>query len=265
MIRRHRIALLALAAAVLPSTAFAGKRAEQRARAEPTPSWSTPDGRERARLDLVVALIDGGRNEEALQLIGQLRRDGKPPVEIDVLQAKALREVGLYDESEEMLRSYLKHNGRDGDAHNELGILLMERQRVPEAAASFELATRFAPESAEFKNNLGFALLTTQQPTEAVAALKAALKLDGSSALARNNLGFALVAADRSDEAYRVFRSAGTDADAHYNVGVGLELRGEGDAAAKRYERALKADPKHPQARAAMSRVGAPPQQEKAQ
>lgn len=259
------LAVLSLVALLIPGGASAGKRADARARAEPMPSWATAEGKARARLDLVVALIDGGRCEEALQLIAQLRRDGSPPDTIDLLQAEALREVGLFDESEEMLRSYLTKNRRDAAAHNQLGILRMEQRDFEAAATSFGEAAHLAPSSPDYQNNLGFALLSTKHPDEAVTALRSALKLDGSRAQTRNNLGFALVAAERADEAYRVFRSAGSDADAHYNVGVGLELSGEAEAALYRYERALKADPKHPQARAAMSRVGVPTEQEKAQ
>lgn len=265
MRQTRSLALLSLLLLWIPSAAAAGKRADQRARAEPMPSWATAEGKAKARLDLVVALIDGGRCEEALQLIAQLRRDGAPPDEIDVLQSEALREVGLFDESEELLRAYLKKNHRDAAAHNQLGILLMEQRKIDEAAVSFAEAAQLAPGSPDYQNNLGFALLSTKRPAEAVTALRSALKLDGSRAQTRNNLGFALVAADRADEAYRVFRSAGSDADAHYNVGVGLELRGAPAEAERRYQRALKADPQHTHARAALGRVGVPPEQEKAQ
>ena len=67
---------LTLGLTLIGAAAPAAARDRARQRAEPTPAWATAEGREAARLDLVIALLEAGRPEEALELTAQLRRDG---------------------------------------------------------------------------------------------------------------------------------------------------------------------------------------------
>ncbi len=254
----HTVALgLTLGFALLTAAGPAAARDRARQRAEPTPAWATPEGREAARLDLVIALLEAGRPEEALELTAQLRRDGAPPAELDVYQAEALIDIGLLDDAEELLGAYLKRYPRDARAHNQRGILHMERKRIDAAVVSFTEAVRHNADDPAYQNNLGFALMSAGKAAPAVEDLRTSLKLDGARAQTRNNLGFALVAAQREGEALRVFRAAGSEADAHYNVGVGLMLRGAAPEARAQFERALSRDPNHPHAQAALQRLGA--------
>ena len=207
--------------------------------------WETKAGAEATKIEMADALIRAGNPQESLSLIAEMRKAGQEQVELDVLQGKALRRLGLYDDADDILRSAIKQHPRAAAAHNELGLLLLERKQVDEAVPELKTAAKQDPDNPDFLNNYGFALITAGKTEAAVVPLRAALKLDGTRERTRNNLGFALVANDKPDEAYRLFRSSQTEGDAHYNVGYGLELRGEREKALMEYHSAVASDPKH--------------------
>ena len=208
-------------------------------------TWETKEGAEQTKIEMADALIKAGNPQESLSLIAEMRKAGQEQVEIDVLQGKALRKLGLYDDADDILRDAIKQHPRSAAAHNELGLLLLERKLVDEALPELRIAARRESDNADYLNNYGFALITVGKTEAAIEPLRAALKIDGTRERTRNNLGFALVANNKPDEAYRLFRSSLSEADARYNVGYGLELQGEREKALMEYHSALKSDPKH--------------------
>jgi pentatricopeptide repeat protein len=217
--------------------------------------WETKAGREQTKIEMVDALIRANNPQEALSIIAEMRKAGSEQVELDVLQGKALRRLGLFDDADEILRGAVKQHPRDAAAHNELGLLLLERKEVDAALPELRTAVKRAPDNPDFLNNYGFALMSAGKPDAAVAPLRQALKLDATRERTRNNLGFALVANGKPDEAYRLFRSSQTEADARYNVGYGLELRGEREKALVEYHSALESDPRHQRATEGVRRL----------
>jgi len=250
----HR--LIAIVAGVsLASTAGAARKTSTTREPDAQPVWEQPGGRAKARMELAEALLDAGSVDACLELIAQMRAENERGVDIERLHAKALRVAGLDDDAQDVLQQIVRRWPRDAASHNELGILAMDRRQVTEAVDHFATAARIDGDNADYLNNLGFAQLSDGRADDAVDSLRKALRVDSSRDQTRNNLGFALVAAGRSDEAFRVFRSAGSPADAHYNVGVGLELKSDADGAVARFEKALDVDPDHPAARAALVRL----------
>lgn len=227
-------------------------------RAEPTPVWSTPHGREQARIELARTLVDHGSPEAALSLIGQIRAGGGKGAEIDLVQGRAMRQIGLLDDAAAVLAQSVKRHPRDSALHNEMGILEMDRKDLDAAVARFQRAVHSDPKDSNLHNNLGFALLASGRVDEAVEVLRVSLRLDGSQIRTRNNLGFALVAVGKPEAAWRVFRAASAEPDARTNYALALELKGEVDAAATQYRTALKLDPKNSQAREGLSRITPP-------
>jgi Flp pilus assembly protein TadD len=226
---------------------------------EDEPAWSTREGRDQVRLDIVNTMIDAGTPESALRLIGDMRKEGQSGLDLDLAQARALRELGLFDDAAALLQAGVKRHPRDPRVRMQFGILRMDQQQVSSALVHFKAAARLDKENPEAWNNLGFALIASGRPDEAVDALRRSLQLDASPLQTRNNLGFALVAADRVDEAWRVFQAAQGPAAAHYNVGVGLEMNGAADAARARYREALAAEPGYRPARTALDRLAGGP------
>lgn len=235
----------------------AGRRTQKVEASEP-PVWSTNEGRTETRVELAAALITSGAPEAALEMVADLRKDGASSAELDTVHARALREVGLFDDADEILESGLRRHRRAAGLHNELGILRMEQRRPTDAVRAFELAAKLAPNSAEYHNNLGFALMAGGEHEAAVQPLRRSLKIDSTRRQTRNNLGFALAALGRDREAWRVFRASGSEADAHYNLGVGRELRGDQTAAREAYVAALQANPEHKPATDALAALAHP-------
>lgn len=224
----------------------------------PTPAWSTDDGRASTRLELTDALIDSGSPEAALELIARVRQEGGGGPDLDVLQARALLHMGLVDEAERLLQRTVRRHSRHGEAWKQLGILLMDKHEPDLAIDAFESATRANPADAEAWNNLGFALHSAGRSEDAVNSLRRALRIDGSDRRTRNNLGYALVASGNIDEAWRTFRATAAEADARFNLALGLELAGDAEGARDNYARALVANPDHVEAREALVRISPP-------
>lgn len=111
-------------------------------------------------------------------------------------------------------------------AYQNLGTVLAQDGRLPEATAWFERAVAMEPDSAEVHLNLGMAYALQNRLVEAVEHYRAALALDP-----------ALI-------------------HAHYNLAVALESLGLPAEAAEQYRRALEMDPGDADARAALERLG---------
>lgn len=236
---RRLLLVLPLAAACAARSGKVDAPLEERA------VWDTQKGKQATQLDLVRALTNGNSPDQALAMIADLRAAGVEGPEIDVLQARALRRVGLLDDAEALLVKRTKSDRRYADGWMELGVLRMEQKDIDGAIVAFEKAIKLDRNDAEAYNNLGFALMAGDRADQAVVALRKSLEIDPSQGRTRNNLGFALLSAGRDDEAYRVFRAMSTEADARYNMGLGLELRGDNTAASQQYQTALASNPDH--------------------
>ncbi len=221
----------------------------------PAPAWRIEDGRLDAQLQLVDTLLDGGSPEAALNVIRQMKSEGADSVELDVAQGRALRELGLLEDARLLLEETADKHSRHADAHAQLGVLHMDLKDVDAAIEAFERALKIDPDDPDLHNNLGFALLTAGRADEAVGSLREALRLDGTRIRTRNNLGYALVAAGDDGEALRVFQAASPPADAFFQLGIGLEMRGDSSAASEAYTEALRLDPNHSRSREALDRL----------
>jgi Flp pilus assembly protein TadD len=230
-----------------------------RAGVEPAPPWATSEGKEKAKTELAAALLASGNAEATLRLIGKMRAQGASQPELLVLQGKAMAKLGLTDDAEAILGDVARRHPRTTDAHNALGILLMDQKRVDEAIPRFKAAVRAAPQSSDALNNLGFALMAAGRHAEAVTTLREALSLDSSKLRTRNNLGFALVATEQDEAAFRVFRAGGDAVTAHSNLAMAQEIRGDNAAAKASYEAVLAADPDHLMAVEALRRLSRSP------
>lgn len=224
---------------------------------QPPPAWQSSEGRVEAKIDMADALVRGGSPDAALAMVTQIRNDGVKDERLDLVQARALRDIGLTDDAEGLLRDLVRRHPRLAEAHNQLGILCMETQRLDEALALLERASRLAPDDALVLNNLGFALLAEGDSTQATEILRQALRLDATDRQIRNNLGFALVASGKDAEALRVFRAGLPEPDARYNLGLGFELRGDDNEAVDQYARVLLDWPTHQPALEGLRRLRA--------
>ncbi|MBN1511381.1 MAG: tetratricopeptide repeat protein [Phycisphaerae bacterium] len=111
-------------------------------------------------------------------------------------------------------------------AYQNLGTVLAQEGRLPEATAWFERAVGMEPDSVEVHMNLGMAYAVQNRFAEAVEHYRAALAIDAELM------------------------------HAHYNLAVALEALGLSAEAAEQYRQALRVNPDDPDAHAALERLG---------
>src|ERR1019366_5048338 len=118
------------------------------------------------------------------------------------------RQSALYANSETLWQAALAANPGCWAAHYNLGVALVQKGRVDEAIAQFQMALQLKPDYAEAHNNLGTALVQKGGVDEAIAQYQVALQLKPDYADAHNNLGTALLQKGRMAQAITQYRKA---------------------------------------------------------
>lgn len=222
--------------------------------ADELPPWMTRG--EEVRLDVARKLLETQNTVGALEILRAMREEGYDTPEMDILQGKALRIDGLYEEAERLLvRADGNLKKKDPRPASELCVLYADAKRVPEAIAQCRAAVTRDDASAQAWNNLGFLLLAEGDPQEALDSVARAVELDGTNPRFRNNLGLAQATLGRDEAAFRTFQSTLPKALAAFNVGVALERADDIDGALAYYERALSINPQLAEASAARDRL----------
>jgi tetratricopeptide (TPR) repeat protein len=220
------------------------------------PDLSNPRVKLATQLDILDGLLDAGMSGQALSMVGEMHKQGVSEVELDILEARAMHIEGLNHDAERLLLTVTRKFPRNAGGWAQLGIVLADAGRLPEAAEALKKASRLAPRDADVHNNYGYVLLASGATEASLEAFRDALAIDPASERTRNNLGFALVRLDRYDEAMETFRSAAsTEADARYNFGAACEQKGDRASAIIAYESAVRAQPGHAGAGPALSRL----------
>ena len=120
---------------------------------------------------------------DALHLLGILHQQNGNPCEAEILMRRALK---LHEEAFFM---------------GNLGVLLKETRRLPEAEAAYRRALELNPDYAEAHYNLGVLLQEAEQLSEAEACYRCALELKPDHAAARHNMGLLLLTLGRYAQA----------------------------------------------------------------
>jgi tetratricopeptide (TPR) repeat protein len=144
-----------------------------------------------------------------------------------------------------------------------LGSVYFQRGYMDQAAASFQLALRDDPSSAEACYGLGSAYLNQQKTAYARASFERATKLHASYpdtlANAWNNLGLLATREGRTEEAVRCFQEALRLSPDHVialsNLGNAYRLQKNWEAARQTFERALEVSPSDPDANYGLAMV----------
>jgi Flp pilus assembly protein TadD len=179
-----------------------------------------------------------------------LLRSGLPLGCCAVLGFLTWKQAHLYRDAETLYRKTLEENPTCSLAHGNLGALLMNTARLPEAIEHFEKALAVEPNEILTHHNLATVLFQVGRKAEAIAHYRAALKIHPSFSAAQNNLGFALFSEGETAEAIRLYESAlalkPDYAEAHYNLGVALVKAGRPQEAIGHYATALRLSPNDP-------------------
>jgi tetratricopeptide (TPR) repeat protein len=169
-----------------------------------------------AYVDLGVAFLREGNLDKGL---GQLEAGLNVPSPVPPAPS--------WDQAIAALRQALASNPRHAEtpeAHNVLGLVLGRKgARGEEVAAAFRAAIRIRPDYAEAHNNLGLVLIQSGNDEEGIAALREAVRLAPAYAEARTNLGAALTPTDAEaavKELEEAVRLAPASVKALFNLAV---------------------------------------------
>src|SRR5438034_3619666 len=146
-------------------------------------------------------------------------------------------------------------------AHYSLGNALIDKNRTSEAIEEYQRALRIDPDYAEAHNNLGNALFLTGRTPEAIHEYEQALRLDPAYAKAHNNIGNALVQSGRASEAIDHYKKAlrihPNSVDAHNNLAAALAQMGQVSEALEQIKAALRINPSDIDARNNLTKLEA--------
>src|SRR5437899_5702468 len=151
----------------------------------------------------------------------------------------------MYTDVETLYRRTIARNPTCWMAYNNLGNILYQANRIPEAMDLFKQALRIKPAVAHY--SLGNALVLTGRTSEAIDQYKQALRIDPDYAEVHNNLGNALFITGRTSEAIDQYMQALqinlNYADAHNNLGAALARMGRISEAIEQVKAALRIRP----------------------
>ena len=141
--------------------------------------------------------------------------------------AAVLWKLGKKNESLDICQKSLQLAPNDSEAHNNLGVILQQLDRLIESEVSFRQAITLKPNYVEAHINLGNTLKKKGSLKEAEASFRQAITLKPDYAEAHNKLGVILNQLDRSSESEASFRQAiklkPNYAEAHSNLGNTLK------------------------------------------
>jgi len=164
-----------------------------------------------------------------------------------------------YDEAEEHFRKALAHSPDYLPTLLAFAELKDRLGDTQQAAAYYQQAANQHPDQPSVYNNWGSFYARHRQLDNAVTAISRAVQLRPREAKYRNNLAVILVEAGRPAEALVHLRAVHSGAVAHYNLGYLLYRKGQHQAAAGLFSRALQFDPSMAPARQMLSRLQGPP------
>lgn len=135
---------------------------------------------------------------------------------LGILAILTWKQSGMYRNMETLWRTTIARNSESWIAHNNLGLVLLDRGQVDEAVAHFQKALQLKPNDFKARYNLGTALAAKGQFEDAINCFRDALQFkpnhsDGdfpSHADAYYNLGLAFRRLHRTKEAIMQFREA---------------------------------------------------------
>jgi len=150
---------------------------------------------------------------------------------VAVLTMLTWRQNSLYADAMTLYQATLTKNPNSWLAHGNLGGVLSEARRFPEAIEHYEQALRLHADFPDARSNFCSTLRDTGRFAEAIGHCREALRLRPDFPEAHNNLGNALRDSGQLEEAIEQYRQAVQQAPdysvAHQNLGTALAESGQ--------------------------------------
>jgi Flp pilus assembly protein TadD len=162
----------------------------------------------------------------------------KPTVETYYAMSKLYTRQGKDAEAESVLKKVVRGNPKFTHAYNDLAEVQLRQRRVDDAVATLRSGLAFAPRDAVMLNNLGMCLVIKHDYEHALKAFIDAIAARPDDARFRSNAAMALGMLGRYDESISLYVQTIPEADAHYNLGVICESRGDTQRAAEEFRKA---------------------------
>ncbi len=176
-----------------------------------------------------------------------------------VLGLLTLRQTGVYHDDETLWRDTLAHNPDSWMAHDNLGTILSNSGRIPEAQENYRQAIALRPNDHMAWNDLGLDAARLGHLDDAVQDFTRALGIFPNYPLGHYNLGRVLATQGHFDEAIAHFKKSlelepGFPA-AHFSLANALERQGKLDDALQEQTQTLRLDPNFAPAHANLGRI----------
>lgn len=167
-------------------------------------------------------------------------------------EGRKFQQQAKYTAAERAYRKAIKINPDFVEAFNNLGNVLVDRERLNEAAGAYRKALKLQPEHPMLMNNLGNALQLQGENDKAVEWFEKALVQDPDYADALSNLGNAFNGLSNLEKAIESYRKAINidpgNKEAHNGLANVLGQKKEFDEAIGLYKKVIAIDPQHKEA-----------------
>jgi serine/threonine-protein kinase len=187
--------------------------------------------------------------DKGLSMYEQLVNERKNPW-LQGIRGNALSGLGRYPEAEAAYHEAIRLKPDFAEAHNNLGIVLVDQRRYPEAEAAYREAIRLRPDFPETRVNLGNVLVDQRRYPEAEAAYHEAIRLRPDFPNGHGNFGVFLNQQGRYKEAEAALREAlrlqPDYPEAHSNLACALGEQGRYKEAEAECHEALRVRPDFP-------------------
>jgi tetratricopeptide (TPR) repeat protein len=191
-----------------------------------------------------------------ITLFSALAANATRPVTVAMLLALGFltwRQCAIYRSLESLWIDTIEKNPLSWIAHTNLGVLLVDQGRIPEAIDHYRRALEANRDFAEAQSNWGVALHAQGRNEEALAHLREAVRLDPISGAVRNyaaavdDLGLIAMREGRTDDAIARFQEAvhiePAFAQAHNDLAKAWEGKGRADLAVSELNTAIRLEP----------------------
>ena len=163
------------------------------------------------------------------------------------LQGAYRKIIKDFDKAEKSFKEAIKINDKIPDAHNNLGLLYIDQNKIDESIDCFNKAIKSNSDNPFFFNNLGNALAQKNLDDKALNSFKKAISIDKNFFLAHNNIGILQNKLKKFEEAIRSFNDAisleKNFAEGYMNLGNAYFEIGEVGLALKNFSIAIKKNP----------------------
>jgi hypothetical protein len=171
-----------------------------------------------------------------------LSTEAKPSAKLYVAMARLSAQSGQVAEAEQHYQRALRLDPRHADALVGYAHLKDRQGKLVEATQLYQQAAHARPREPSILNDLGLCFARRGMLSQSRGALEAAIRLQPHKELYRNNIAMVLIEMGNIDAALSHLKVVQSEAVACYRVGYILQKRGDSEAAAKFFAKALEKD-----------------------